>query len=62
MLNELQGRTAKMMPAVTKHPKDWTPEERWWVILHRYEWIQMCLDQYEEEQKNKKLLDFIKSK
>ena len=51
-----------MMPAVTKHPKDWTLEERYWVITHRYEWIQMCLDQYEEEQKNKKLLDFIKSK
>ena len=51
-----------MMPDVTKHPKDWTLEERYWVITHRYEWIQMCLDQYEEEQKNKKLLDFIKSK
>ena len=50
------------MPDVTKDPTEWTVDERFYVILHRYEWIQMCLDYYEEELKNKKLLDFIKSK
>ena len=51
-----------MMPAVTKDPREWTLDERYYVITHRSEWIQMCLDHYEEEKKNKKLLDFIKSK
>jgi hypothetical protein len=52
----------KMMPDVTKCPTEWTPEERFYVIMHRYEWIQLCLDYYEEEQQNKKLLKFLESK
>jgi hypothetical protein len=51
-----------MMPDVTKCPTEWTPEERFYVITHRYEWIQLCLDYYEEEQQNRKLLKFLESK
>ncbi len=50
------------MPVVTKDPREWTSEERYWVITHRYEWIQCCLDYFEEEKKNRKLLEFVESK
>jgi hypothetical protein len=52
----------KMMPDVTKCSTEWTPEERYHVITHRHEWIQLCLDYYEKEQENKKLLKFLESK
>ncbi len=51
-----------MMPAVTKDPREWTSEERWWVLTNKFEWIQQCLDYYEEEKKNLKLLEFVKGK
>lgn len=51
-----------MMPAVTKDPREWTLEERWTVITNRLQWIQLCLDYYEEEQKNKRFLDFVEGK
>ena len=50
------------MPDVTKCSTEWTPEERYHVITHRHEWIQLCLDYYEKEQENKKLLKFLESK
>ncbi len=59
---ELLEQMAKMMPVVTKDPREWTSEERYWVITHRYEWIQCCLDYFEEEKKNRKLLEFVESK
>jgi hypothetical protein len=51
----------KMMPAVTKPVYEWTAEERMSVMLNRYEWIQKCLDYFEEDKKNRMLLNFIKS-
>lgn len=50
------------MPVVTKPATEWTPEERMSVFLNRYEWIQLCLDYYEEEKKNRQLLKFLESK
>lgn len=50
------------MPAVTKDPREWTSEERSYVFWHREEWIQACLDYYEEEKKNRQLLKFLESK
>ena len=61
MLIVLQGRMEKMMPAVTKPVYEWTAEERMSVMLNRYEWIQKCLDHFEEDKKNRQLLNFIKS-
>lgn len=51
-----------MLPNVTKDPRDWTAKERYYVITHRHEWIQRCLDYWEEEKQRKKFLDFINAK
>lgn len=51
-----------MMPSVAKDPKDWSIEERFYVMTHRFDWITLCYDHYEQELKNKKLLDFLESK
>ena len=50
------------LPSVESDPRTWTEEERTYVMLHRQEWIQLCLDCNEEADKNKKLLDFVKAK
>jgi hypothetical protein len=50
-----------MMPVVTKPVYEWTAEERMSVMLNRYEWIQLCLDHFEADKKNRQLLNFIKS-
>ena len=46
------------LPHIEKPPQEWTADERWAVISNRYEWIQRCLDYYEEEMKLKRFIEF----
>ena len=54
---------ARMMHVViNKDPREWTKEERMFVMLNRYEYIEECLKYYEREKENRKLLNFLESK
>ena len=50
------------LPHIEKPPQEWTVDERWAVICNRYEWIQRCLEHYEEEMKLKRFVDFCTKK
>lgn len=51
-----------MRDVIDKDPKDWTKEERLFVLLNKYEYIQSCMDIHDQEINDKKLLKFLESK
>lgn len=52
-----------MMHVVTKKdPREWTKEERMFVFLNRYAYIEECIRLCDEETANRKLKRFLESK
>jgi len=51
-----------MHVVINKDPREWTSEERWFVITNKYAYIAECLKIFEEEKANRKLLKFLESK
>lgn len=51
-----------MRDVIDKDPRDWTKEERLFVLLNRHEYIQSCMDIHDQEINDKKILKFLESK
>jgi hypothetical protein len=63
MLIALLGQTAKMMQdVINKSPLEWTKEQRMFVFLNRYAYIEECMKIHDQEVKDRKLLKFLESK